>query len=91
MRAKRARWIKDLVIGDDPSLLLTLRNYYGDKTEKFDDSKIYRKAKLLYSRAVPERKNWGKVFKNLSSMKVEKPIVKKEEDLNVNNNQSVIE
>lgn len=90
MRGKRVKWIKDLVIGDDPSLLLTIRNYYGEQTEKFNDSKIYRKAKKLYSRSVPEVKNWGKLFKNLSSMKVEKPSVKEEVSNVINNDNPVI-
>jgi hypothetical protein len=90
MRGKRVKWIKDLVVGDDPSLLLTVRNYYGNQTEKFNDSKVYRKAKELYSRCVPEVKDWGKVFKNLSSMKVEKPIVKEEVSNVINNDNPVI-
>jgi hypothetical protein len=74
MRGKRVKWIKDLVVRDDPSLLLTIRNYYGTQTEKFNDSRIYRKAKKLYSRSVSDVKNWGKVFTNLSSMKVEETV-----------------
>lgn len=90
MRGKRARWIKDLVIGDDPSLLLTIRNYYGSKTDQFDDAKIYRKAKQLWSECVPGTKNWGKVFKNLSSLSVPKTNVVKEEVQNVNSDNPVI-
>lgn len=85
MRAKKVKWIKELVIGDDPSLLLTIRNYYGSKTDNFDDSKIYRTAKKLYSKSVPGIKNWGKVFKNI------KPIqMKPEEVKNVSNNNSSV-
>jgi len=90
MRGKKVKWIKDLVIGEDPALLVTMRNYYGEKTEQFDDSKLYRKAKELYSRSVPERKTWGNIFKKLDLKNIEKPIIKKEEVTNVRNNNSIV-
>lgn len=60
MRNSRCKWLRNLVIDEDPSLLLTIRKYVGDKTKDMDDIKIYKVSKKLWNRHIPEAKSWGK-------------------------------
>jgi hypothetical protein len=90
MRKKRCMWIRELVTSDDPSLLMTIRNYYGQRTENFDDVQLYEKAKKLYENNANGVKNWGKLFKNIKPIEL-KTQVKTEETTNANNNSTVIE
>lgn len=60
MNNRRAKWIRNLVVDEDPSLLLTVRQYVGDKTKDLDDYKLYKIAKKLWKSKVPETKFWGK-------------------------------
>lgn len=60
MNNRRAKWIRNLVIDEDPSLLLTVRQYVGDKTKDLDDYKLYKLAKKLWKKKIPEAKFWGK-------------------------------
>jgi len=60
MNNRRAKWIRNLVVDEDPSLLLTVRTYFKDKTKDMDDFRLYKAAKKLWTKNVPEKKFWGK-------------------------------
>lgn len=60
MNNTRAKWLRNLVIDEDPSLLLTIRKYFGEKTKQMDDYMLYKIAKKLWKENVPEKKFWGK-------------------------------
>ena len=59
MRKKRVKEIWKLVRENDPNLLLSVRNYYGEKTKDMDEQSIFREAKKLWNRGIPARKLWG--------------------------------
>ena len=63
MNSSRLKWIRELVTDEDPSLLLSVRQYYGEKTKEMDDVMIYKAAKKLWRKNIPEKKNWGKWIK----------------------------
>jgi hypothetical protein len=59
MRKIRAKKLAKLARENDPNLLLSIRNRFGDKTKEMENDKIYRTAKKLWNAKVPERKSWG--------------------------------
>ena len=59
MRKTRVKMIWNLVKKSDPNLLISIRNKCGNKTEEMDEYKMFEVAKELWSRKIPERKNWG--------------------------------
>ena len=63
MNSARAKWIRELVTDEDPSLLLSVRQYFGEKTKEMDDVAIYKAAKKLWEKNIPEKKKWGKWIK----------------------------
>lgn len=60
MRGKRVKWIRKLVINTDPAMLLTIRKYYGERTQEMRPFALLRAAKKLWKRNIPEREYWGK-------------------------------
>jgi len=63
MNNRRAKWLRELVISEDPSLLLTVRKHFKEKTKEMDDFKLYQAAKKLWKMNIPEKKFWGKWMK----------------------------
>ena len=59
MRKTRAKFLAKLARENDPNLLLTIRNRFGDKTKELENDNIYKYAKKLWNAKVPERKLWG--------------------------------
>jgi len=50
MNGKRSKHIRRLVAAKEPILLMTIRQYYGKKTEEFEYRQTYQAAKTLYKR-----------------------------------------
>ena len=59
MRKKRAKFLAKLSRENDPNLLLTIRNRFGDKTKDMKSDRVYKTAKKLWNAKIPERKLWG--------------------------------
>lgn len=48
MNGKRVKHLKRLVAANEPILLMTIRQHYGEKTKDFEYRQIVRAAKKLY-------------------------------------------
>ena len=59
MSQKRVKWIRNLIRNKDSNLLITVRNYCGEKTETMNSKEIYREARKLWRLKVRETKKWG--------------------------------
>lgn len=59
MRKKRAKFLRKLVISNDPNLLITVRNKKGDRTKEMDTRQIYKVAKKIWTSKDPACIRWG--------------------------------
>jgi len=59
MRKTRIKFLRKLVNDKDPNMLLSIRNYAGERTKDMDEEKIFDVAKKLWLTGFKERKLWG--------------------------------
>ena len=59
MRKTRAKKLAKLAKENDPNLLISIANRFGEKTKEMDHRNIYLAAKQLWNDKVPDRILWG--------------------------------
>ena len=59
MRKTRIKFLRKLVKDKDVNMLLSVRNYAGERTKDMGEENIFELAKRLWLTGFKERKLWG--------------------------------
>ena len=60
MNRKRAKFISTLIAKRNPQVLISIRNVYGEKTERMGLRELYRAAKKMWKQHHQLTKAWPK-------------------------------
>ena len=56
MRKKRAKFLYNLIVKQDPTILIQIRNLVGPRTSKMDKGSLYRTVKRMWAKNILNRK-----------------------------------